>query len=140
MNNKTGIWIDQSEAHIITFENEKVKTITLPSGIEDFHPKGGARGKTPWGAVDTVSEKKYLERQKNQEKTFFSQIIDTVQNSDQVYLFGPAETKKRLATVINEQKKYKTKVAGVVTTDKMTENQRIASVKSFFNIKSTLDI
>lgn len=136
---KVGIWLDQKEAQIISVSETGVETNEIQSGIEDFHPKGGSKSKNPWGPVETVSEKKYLERNKNQEKEYFKNILNTIKGTEGVYLFGPAETKNRLADYLTEQTAFPIKVLGKATADSMTVNQKIAAVKSFFNIKSAID-
>ena len=60
MKKQTGIWLDFKNAFIITLENKSVDVKTIDSDIEDYHVKGGARSKQPWGPMDKTSESKYL--------------------------------------------------------------------------------
>ncbi len=129
---QTGIWIDGKEAFLIRFENGQLTQETIQSGIEDFHPVGGARSKTIWGPMDKMDEKKLLERRKQQEHAYHQQIIERLGQSNELYIFGPAEQKVKLRKeLLKSNNKY---LLTMDTADKMTQRQRIAKVRDFFNI------
>lgn len=131
----TGIWLDQKQAFLIHFNNGKSIIQSLESNIEDYHVLGGSRSKTPWGPMDNVSEKKALERRKAQFKQYFKSIITEIMESNEVYLFGPAQTKNMLAETILQDKNLKTGIRKVETADKMTERQMIAQVRKVFKMQ-----
>jgi hypothetical protein len=132
---KIGIWIDQREAYIIDVSDQKIDSTRIESTIENYHPKGGSKSKMPWGPVETVSEKKYLERNKHQEQEFFKNILGHLKDSEGVFLFGPAEIKNKLFDFLNQQKRFPIRLLGVKTADSMTANQRVATVKAFYGVK-----
>ena len=68
--------------------------------------------------------------------SYFKDIISTVNESDELYIFGPAETKTKLQQKINGEKStIASKLKSVETADSMTSNQIIAKVKKFYNQK-----
>jgi NAD-dependent SIR2 family protein deacetylase len=136
MKDKIGIWIDKKRAYIIDIKDEVVRTEIITSEIDDFHPKGGTRSKTPYGPMDTVKEKTYLAKEKNDKNSFFKTIESKILNAEYLYIFGPAQMKNELAKHIEEMKNFKAKIIAVNAADSMTENQIIAEVKNaFLNLK-----
>ncbi len=132
MKKQIGIWLDYKEALIIELTEEKALTTSIPSEIEDFHPKGGARSKTNWGPMDKISERTYLERRKHQEKNYFQNLIKTVRKADELFVFGPAQAKDKFIQVIINSTGMHPALKGSEKTDSMTDNQKIAKVKAFF--------
>jgi hypothetical protein len=49
------------------------------------------------------SQKSFDERKKHQINTYLKDIISTVTDSDELYFFGPAETKTKLEQKINAE-------------------------------------
>lgn len=130
----TGIWIDRQKAHVVTIEDEQEIEQIIESEVEDYNVKGGSRSKTPWGPQEKVSESKYLERRKHQLKNYFLKIIDSINNSDAIAIYGPADTKIHFKEEIKKNNKaIFEKIRIVKTEDSMTKNQFKALVKSFSN-------
>ena len=132
MKKQVGIWLDFKEATIIKMEGDEPGIATLNSEIEDFRPKGGARSKSPWGPMDKISESKYLERRKQQEKSYFQKLMTATKDVDELFIFGPAEAKEGLLKAIKARTNFKPIVKGFEAADSMTLNQKIARVKTFF--------
>lgn len=132
MQKQTGIWLDLKNAYIITLEKNSVDVKTIDSNIEDYHVKGGARSKQPWGPMDKTSESKYLERRKQQAKKYYARIKEEIQEVDMLYIFGPAEAKVGLEKAMMEDHNFKPIILAVETADSMTQNQMVAEVRSFF--------
>ena len=93
MNREIGIWLDYKTAYLIRLQEAEATVEEIPSAVEDYHPSGGATSKTPWGPQDSVKEKTYLERKKQQLQRFFQTIMEKLQKDDALYIFGPAEAK-----------------------------------------------
>jgi hypothetical protein len=56
--------------------------------------------------------------------------------SDELYIFGPADTKTKLEKKINAEKStIASKPKSIETADSMTSNQIVAKVKQFYNQK-----
>ena len=132
MKKHIGIWIDFRQADIITLLGDDDKHELIASEIDEFKPKGGSHSDQPWGAVETVSEKTYLERRRRQEGEFFQQIAEKLTDAAGIYVFGPAEAKLGLTKYIKTKPQLAERLLMVDSADSMTLNQKIACVKSFF--------
>lgn len=135
MKNQIGIWLDFREAHIITLEGKENKVEIILSEIEDFNIKGGARSKTPYGPMDVTSEKKYLERNKNQVDKYYSEIMEYVKDAREVFIMGPAEAKIGLRKKMVKTNSFNPFIKGFEAADSISENQKIARIREFFDNK-----
>jgi hypothetical protein len=63
---------------------------------------------------------------------FIKDVISTVQDHDELYVFGPAETKMKLKEGLKEKHGLAEKLKSYETSDSMTQNQVVAKVKDFF--------
>jgi len=129
---KVGIWLDLRNANIITLIGKSTSVENMDSNIDSGKPRGGSRPKNKWGPVDTVSEKHFLERRKQEEKAYYEQLMLAVKAADELYIFGPAAAKDGLVKAIKANKSFKPALRGIETADSMTENQKVAKVKAFF--------
>ena len=132
-----GIWLDQSEAHVVRFEGGEMKFETLPSDIEHYNLTGGARSKVPYGPMDKTSESKKLYRHDLQEKNYFKNLSELVADAEEIYLFGPAQTKERFNNYLSDLSIFKGEVGKVEAASKMTKNQMVAQVREFFKLSVT---
>lgn len=128
-----GIWIDKSEAKIITLENGNEHLETVTSEVEDFHIGGGSGTKLKGGPQDVVQDSKYLEREKHQLANFFEGLIKYIEAADAVVIFGPAEAGMKLSKELAEKHHLlASKIKSVEKADNMTENQLTAWVRDYF--------
>jgi hypothetical protein len=135
MKKQTGIWIDSTKAIIVTLNNGKEFVCEIQSDMENkvYHDKEGDKGSFH-GNQHINSDKTFEERKKHQMNNFLKDVLSSVNGSDELYLFGPAETKTKLQQKINEDKSAKAgKLVTVETSDNMTSNQIVAKVKQFYN-------
>lgn len=130
----TGVWLDSKQAFIITFRGSEQTTETILSDIEDFHPVGGSRSKTPWGPMETVQEKKYEERKKHQQRKYFDEILENVKGSNYLYFFGPADLKDKLKNEALQRHEFRTCKVSSENADSMTDPQKVAQVKNHYNL------
>ena len=133
MKKQLGVWLDFKEANIVEWDGESTKVTHFLSKIENFHPKGGSRSSSPYGPVDKISEGKYLQRRQHQEQQYYERLMQALINADEIYLFGPAEAKNRLAKRIQIDKRLAPLLKAVETVDSMTEPQIAAKVRTFFS-------
>ncbi|RTY95289.1 hypothetical protein [Flavobacterium sp. GT3R68] len=134
MKKQTGIWIDTSKALIVTLEGGKEKITEIESDIENhiYHEKEGSKG-TFSGSHHGSSEHTFDERKKNQMNVYLKDVIAHVKESDELYVFGPAETKTKLEHKIYDEKSFDAgKLKSVQTASSMTPNQIVAKVKQFY--------
>ncbi|WP_299535915.1 hypothetical protein [Ulvibacterium sp.] len=128
-----GIWIDKEKAHIVVCTEKGEKLNTLQSNVEFYNPKGGSRSKTRWGPQDVVQDSKYLEREKQQLRAFFKNLVKMVKDADALAIFGPAETGEKFEKELWEKYPHLAlKVRTVTRVDSMTNNQVKALVRDFF--------
>jgi stalled ribosome rescue protein Dom34 len=75
----------------------------------------------------------FANRRNNEEHSYFREIIENVGDADEVVIFGPGEAKDLLVNAIKEHSShFNSDLMAVLTADSMTENQKVAYVKSFF--------
>ena len=131
---QTGVWIDSSQAIIITLFDGKENITEIKSGIENkvYHDDEGHKG-TFSGSRHGFNEQKFNERSKNQLNSFLNNVLSQVKESDELFIFGPAETKTKLQDIIYHQKLIDIhKLKSVQTASKMPPNQILANVKDFY--------
>jgi len=130
---KIGIWMDKEKAHVVVMANGREKMHTIFSDLDFFNPKGGSRSKTKWGPQDVVQDSRYLEREKHQLREYFKTLAEMVKGTEELALFGPADTADKFRKYLNE--KYQllaSKVKTVTKADSMTDNQVKALVRDFY--------
>jgi hypothetical protein len=132
MKERAGTWLDMRKAFVVHLQASGTKTYSLDSGIEEFHPKGGARSRQPWGPMDKVSERRYMERKKHQTRRYFSKIKEALGKAQQIVIMGPSLTKKEFEKFIISDNTYNPEILGLFSEDLMTDNQIIARVKEVF--------
>lgn len=135
MKRQTGIWIDSSKAIIVTLDGGKEKISEIESDLENkiYHEKEGNKG-TFSGSHHSNTENKFEERRKNETNLFLKNVLSHIKLTDELYIFGPAETKIKLEQKINTDKSFDTsKLKMVETADSMTTNQIVAKVKKFYH-------
>lgn len=135
MKKQTGIWIDSTKAIIVTLNDGKEFVCEIQSDLENkvYHDKEGDKGSFQ-GNQHINSDKTFEERKKHQINNFLKDVVTSVQESDELYLFGPAETKIKLQQKINDAKSAtNSKLKLVETADNMTSNQIVAKVKKFYS-------
>lgn len=130
---KAGIWLDNHKAYIVFISNGTENLIRINSEVEDFHVHGGAAAPTAYGTHDTVPERKYLERKKQQLNRYYNTLKQKVKLCDAIYICGPAEAKLGLKKEIMDDSILKDKLSMVESCDRMTENQIVAQVKAHYN-------
>lgn len=136
MKKQTGIWIDTSKAVIVSLEDGKDHLTQIESDIENTvnYEKEGSKGYFS-GGHHVNSESKFDERKKHLIDNFLTDVIQQVKDSDEVYVFGPAEAKNKLKQQF--QTKFSTeatKLKSIENADHMTEKQIVAKVKQFYHI------
>jgi len=130
-----GVWMDKEKAHIIRLDNNEEQLETLFSEVEFFNRKSTAAPRVKTGATqDVTHERTYLEREKQQLKTYFKKLAKAIDDADAIALFGPADTNEKFRKeLLENHKDLADKLKAVTKADSMTENQTKALVRDFFN-------
>ena len=132
---QTGIWIDRDKAHIVTIENGKERLSTITSNIDHFKPHGGSGTRLKGGPQNVVQDSKYLEREKHQLKQYYTAIATQIKDTDELVIFGPADTNEKLSKELHENySSLSKKIKDVKKADSMTDNQVKALVRDFYEL------
>lgn len=131
---KTGIWLDKDKALIVTLKDEQESLFEIKSNIEHYHVHGGSGTRFKGGPQDVVQDSKYLEREKHQLRGYFKEIVTYIKDTDELAIFGPAQTYLIFRKELNANYKWLgAKLKGANRVDSMTNNQVRAMVRDFFN-------
>jgi hypothetical protein len=128
-----GIWIDSKDATIIELGGENTKTKTLHSNLNSRPRFGGETSLKPKGRISSASDYKHSPEihYENEMKKFLNNVLAEVKDADNLYIFGPAETRIKLESTVKRSNK-KAHVLKVEPCDKISEAQKIKRVKEFF--------
>jgi hypothetical protein len=133
MKKQTGIWIDGAKAIIVSLVEGKENIVEIKSNIENriYHEKEGDKGSF-MGNRHVNNEKSFEERKRHQTDDFLKNVVEQIKQDDELYLFGPAEIKFKLKTLMENNNQLLPKLKSIETTDSMTLNQVVAKVKDFY--------
>jgi len=135
MNKSIGIWIDKREAKIVSNMNDTEVIQTIVSNIEAYNIKGGSGTKQKGGPQDVVQDSKYLQRENQQFKRFFEEIVEQLTNASAIVIFGPAQTGERLKKYLsNSYPDISKKIKGLEKAESMTDNQTKALTKNYLGL------
>ncbi len=134
---RTGIWINQGGAFIIRITGKNEPVITkVKSGVESrVRFEGEGKMYSRFGNAFIDDQEKKQKRQQQQRRRFFKKIIGLVHDDDYLVLFGPGKAKMELNKALEKEPGIKTKVLGVETSDRMTQNQMKEFVRDFFAVE-----
>jgi len=129
MKTQTGIWLDSTKAIIIQLSEETEKIKEIHSKVESrVRYEGDNKGyhRLSSQPINTT------ERKKHQLTDYFHQIMEYLQQTDELLIFGPAETKNGLKKELEQHTAFANITTTVQSCNKLTERQTIAYVKDFF--------
>ena len=133
MKKNIGVWLDTEKAYIITLENGTTNIEKIESEVETrVRFKGETKAYSRMGNQFINPAKRMTHRRRHQLKNYFDHITSCLSGADEVYLFGPAETKVHLAKHLSKDSILKDRIRKIESEDHLTENQMIASVKKVF--------
>lgn len=131
MNKQIGLWIDHKRAVILTISDDGETMQTLESGVDKPSYRGATRPRTPYSAQYQKGDDQLDKQFEGYLNKYYEKIIVLLRGAKSVLIFGPgeakAELKKRLA-----REKTLIPISAVETTDKMTDRQIAAKVRSHF--------
>jgi len=131
---KTGIWLDQKEASIITLADDSFQKKTIYSDIETRERFEGEKKQFGrFGDQYLNNEQSKSNRISEQTSRYLNAILSELKNTDELFLFGPAQTKVKLEKAILNNPDLSSKLKEILNAEKMSENQKVAYVKKYFN-------
>lgn len=132
MGKKVGIWVDCEKAHIISLFPERYVFETIESDVETrVRYDGESKSFSGKGGALVNPSKKKTKRRKHQLDNFIEMLVEKVFSAEEVFIFGPADTKKELSKGLRKRKDCPP--VRLSSADKMTERQMVARVKEHFN-------
>ena len=119
---RLGIWMDHASATLMELENGNFSERTITSSFNHEIKE----------QTLTKSEKEAHQKENHREMAYFKEIGKAILNFENVLLFGPTEAKTELIKMMKTDHHYDKIKIEVRPADKMTENQRQAFVKDYF--------
>lgn len=134
---KVGVWIDQNQAILVTYNTEQATFLEkIESPIESrVRIPGRTSSKTIWGHNYAPSNNEYRTNNTRQEqvKKYFSILENKLGGYDEILLFGPGIFKNRFFKEISSNKGFSNVKVHAMDADKMTSNQLLAFVRNHFS-------
>ena len=65
---------------------------------------------------------------------YYKRLIGRLLDADELFIFGPGESKTELKKAFEKQKELRGKIIAVEPADKMTERQIVAKVRQQFSV------
>lgn len=139
MNNKNyvGVWMDHRRAQFFWADSEaNMKSQEIQSGFqEEGEPADSIEPAAEFAHGGGVEHAKRENRRSEQLKRYYKKLGKALRNAEHIYLFGPGQAKKELATKIKDDPKLAEQLDGVDSADKkLTKNQKAARVRNFFDL------
>ena len=136
MKKNIGVWLDTEKAYIITIEDNGARVDKIESEIESrLRFKGETKAYSRMGNQFINPATKITHKRRHQLKHYFESITDHLSDAEEIYLFGPAETKVHLAKHISKEPILKDRIRKIESEDHISEKQMIACVKKVFDQK-----
>jgi hypothetical protein len=128
-----GVWIDQKEANIIILNDDHIENKTILSEIETRERvEGETKVFGRFGDQYLNNEKGKKNKIEELTKIYLKNVLNSVKNADSILIFGPAQTKIKLGNFIQKDPKLSVKLNEIQNAEQMTDNQKIAFVKKYF--------
>ena len=120
---KLGIWMDHSNAHLIEYSKNAIKVNGVVSKLSHEGKDGDLER----------SEKHVHFREQSDQAAYYKELGAVIKKYDEVIIFGPTDAKKELFKILQKDNGFKGINIAIQQTDKMTDNQEHAFVKTFFS-------
>ena len=121
--NKLGIWMDHSTAHLIEFTTEPMETKTVDSPFTHQVKEDTLAGK---------SEHVMHNKEQHQQAAFYKQLGEIIKKYTDVILFGPTDAKLELKNILCANHQFDKIKIETQQADKMTETEQHNFVKHHF--------
>ena len=135
MKRQVGIWMNTDKAVLVDLLDGKEENVqTIKSEIEARpHNPGDNKPAARAGTILLDVDKKKTHRKNHQMHEYFEKVMDSIKSeANEIYIFGPANTKKHFEKEVRKSSKLNPQKLEVESADKMTQPQLIAKVKDHF--------
>jgi hypothetical protein len=130
MGRKVGLWIDHKQAIIVSIIDKKEEMGVILSNVQKQPRRAGdspLRG--PYEALQQQDSDTRQRTFTGQLNVYYDSVIASIRDAESILIFGPGEAKTELNDRL-EKNKLDERIAGIETTDKMTDRQII--VRNYF--------
>lgn len=137
MKKRVGVYMDYQKAYLILEDNKKffISEI-IESAYQEEKEEGEVSDTTFWGKGGiraSNNENRKNQKEKNRLKEYYHQLQQKLEEYDEILLLGPSKAKDELKNFLLKSKHYQGKHIVVKSADKLTDNQKIAEVRSYFS-------
>jgi hypothetical protein len=122
MKTEVGLWIDHRQAVIVTVAGNAEHTQRVTSNVERPHRPSGTSS-----PADDARQRESTEHLNH----YYEEVMSRIRHAESVLIFGPGEAKGELNARL-EKHKLGGRVVGIETSDKMTDPQIVAKVRSHY--------
>ncbi len=131
---ETGVWIDSRTAFIVSLAEDEIKTKTVRSEIEE-HERFPGEGKTfgRFGEQYLNDESSKEKRYEHQVQNYLELVVKELDDATSIVIFGPSGMKTELEKMLKANDILSGKLEVVVSADSMTEKQKIAWVREYYD-------
>ena len=121
--NKLGIWMDHSTAHLMEFITDPIETTSLASKFTHEEKQ------------ESINKSEHLMHNKEQQgqADYYKKLGETIKNYTHVLLFGPTDAKIELFNILKADHHFDKIKIETLSTDKMSEHQQHAFVRKHFS-------
>jgi stalled ribosome rescue protein Dom34 len=117
-----GIWMDHANAHLMEFTTDPITTNIVSSKFT-HREKEQSLGK---------SENGMHQKEQHEQSGYYKKLADVIRNYQNVVLFGPTTAKVELLNIIRADHQFEHIEIDVRDSDKMTQNEQHAFVRTYF--------
>lgn len=134
MGNRLGIWIDHSQAQLVTFREDRDEPTgveTVRSDVERRHRSLGRAGAPRPDRRGCDREKHDTNRRRNEIRRFYADVVDRIRRrgARAVMIVGHAEAPRELERHIRDDARVSPTILGVERADALTRAQLIAMLR-----------
>lgn len=135
---KTGVWIDEEQAYIVKLDGNYVVTSIVESKLELFNTNNSSGTRLKSGSKSILHQINSLERQEDQKRKYFKAIVNEIPEVSELVIFGSGEIPLMFYEKLEEDyEEMHSKVVTIQKEESMTNSQKKAYIRDFFNQKKT---
>jgi len=130
MSTNIGVWIDHRKAVIVTISDNGETIKEIPSNVEKHRGRtGGIPEIGSYESQNVPASDRQQREFTGHLNVFYDEVVASIKDAESILIMGPGEAKGELKKRIE---KNNSRVAGVVTVDKLTAVQIAAKVRAYF--------
>lgn len=124
MKKNVGVWIDHRKAVIVSLSSKEEEIREITSHMEKHVRYSG-------GAQEASAEDQRDNKFTGHLNKYYDMVLSSIRDADSILIIGPGEAKVELKTRL-ESEALASRIVGIETVDKMTDNQIVAKVRQHF--------